>query len=367
MNTQIEINQPVVSLDSYEILAKPILSRMAFDYITSGSGDGYTVERNREAFHAIEIVPRILRDVSKIDTRVNLFGRMHEFPILLAPAGYHKLFHPEGELETVRGADLSGTTLVASSFSTVAYKDMRQESAGPLWFQLYINSDRGFTRQLIDTILHAGCEAICVTADVPVNTTKDSRYSTDFRLSEGLERSNLNLLGKEIAAAPHRTVGRNIYSAVRAPNATWKDIEWLRSILKVPLLIKGILRAEDAQTAIAVGCDGVFVSNHGGRALDGTPAAIDVLPKIADSLRGQGKIMADGGIRRGTDVLKCIALGADAVMIGRPYLYALAVRGAQGVKEVMDILQVELKMAMGLAGCASLGDIDRSLLRIRHN
>ena len=162
-------------------------------------------------------------------------------------------------------------------------------------------------------------------------------------------------------------MGRNIYSGIRAANATWKDIEWLRSILPIPLLLKGVLRAEDAQTAIAAGCDGVIVSNHGGRALDGVPATMERLPGIAESVRGQGKILLDGGIRRGADVLKALALGADAVMIGRPYLYGLAVRGAQGVKEVVDILQLELKMAMGLAGCASLGEIDRSLVRIESN
>ena len=362
MKTQTDTPQPIVSLDDYEIQAKAILSAMAFDYIAGGSADGHTLRRNREAFQAIELLPRILRDVSKIETRVDLFGRIHDFPILLAPTGYHKLFHPQGELETVRGAALCGATLVASCFSTVAYEEMRQSSPGPLWFQIYINPDRGFTRQLAETVLNAGCEAICVTVDVPVNPIKDSRHATDFRLSEGLHRANLTSLGGEIAAASHRTVGRNIYSGIRAANATWKDIEWLRSIVPVPLLLKGILRAEDAQTAIAAGCDGVIVSNHGGRALDGVPATIDRLPGIVEGMRGQGKILVDGGIRRGADVLKALALGADAVLIGRPYLYGLALRGAQGVKEVVDILQLELQMAMGLAGCASLGEIDRSHL-----
>ncbi len=367
MNTQTDAAQPIVSLDAYELQAKSILDQMAFDYITSGSGDGYTVRRNREAFQAIEIVPNILRDVSKIDTGVGLFGRMHDFPILLAPTGYHKLFHPEGELETVRGAGLCGATLVTSCFSTVGYEEIQQRSTGPLWFQLYVNPDRGFTRSLVDQVLNAGCEAICLTVDVPVNTTKDSRHSTDFRLSEGIQRVNLIPLGSEIAGASHRTVGRNIYSAVRAANATWKDVEWLRSILPIPLLLKGVLRGEDAQTAMAAGCDGLIVSNHGGRALDGVPAAIDVLPQIVERVRGQGKILTDGGIRRGADVFKALALGADAVMIGRPYLYGLAVRGAQGVQEVVDLLQVELKMAMGLAGCASLREIDRSLLRMKNH
>jgi 4-hydroxymandelate oxidase len=355
--------KPPVCLDDYETEAKTLLSRMAFDYLSSGSGDGYTLRRNRAAFQEIELIPRVLVDVGKIDTRVEILGRVHQFPILLAPAGYHKLFHPDGEIETVRGANACGATLIASCFSTVPYEEMRRVSADPLWFQLYINPDRGFTRELVQTVVQAGCEAVCITVDMPVNPPKDNQYSTPFQLPEGLIRANLRGLGNEVASASHRATGRNIYNYVRAANATWKDIEWLRSILPVPLLIKGILRPEDAHTAIAAGCNGVIVSNHGGRALDGVPATVDVLPRIADATRDHGLVLMDGGIRRGVDALKALARGAKAVMIGRPYVFGLAVRGAPGVKEVVDMLRVELEMAMALSGSASIAEIDETLLR----
>ena len=358
--------KPPVSLDDYEAEAETLLSKMAFDYVSSGSGDGYTLRRNRQAFAEIELLPRALVDVSKIDTRVEILGRVHEFPILLAPVGYHKLFHRDGELETVRGANACGATLIASCFSTLSYEEMRQASTDPLWFQLYINPDRGFTREMVETVVEAGCEAVCITADMAVNPLKDSQYSTPFRLPEGLMRANLRGLGSEVASASHRTIGRNIYNYVRAANATWKDIEWLRSILPIPLVIKGILRPEDARTAIAAGCNGVIVSNHGGRALDGVPATIDVLPRIADSVGDQGLIVMDGGIRRGIDALKALARGARAVMIGRPYVFGLAVRGAPGVGEVVDMLRVELETAMALCGCASLANVDATLLRNNH-
>jgi 4-hydroxymandelate oxidase len=360
-----KIGQPIVSLDGYEAEASSILNRMAFDYIASGTGDGHTLRRNRAAFQEIEVLPRVLTDVSKIGTRVEILGRIHEFPLLLAPTGYHKLFHADGELETVRGANASQATLIASCFSTTAYEEMRKASANPLWFQLYINPDRGFTRELVASVVQAGCEAICLTVDVPVNQPKDSIYSTPFSLPEGLMRANLLGLGADVASASHRTVGRNIYNYVRASNATWKDVEWLRSILPIPLLLKGILRIDDAHHALDLGCEGIIVSNHGGRALDGVPATIEILPGIAQSLNGKGLIIMDGGIRRGTDVLKAIALGANAVMIGRPYLFGLAVQGAKGVRGVVEMLRTEVEMAMALAGCASIADIDRTFLRNR--
>ncbi|HEV2274659.1 MAG TPA: alpha-hydroxy acid oxidase [Acidobacteriaceae bacterium] len=366
MKTESAKAELVVSLEDYEGLAKSCLDKAAFDYISSGSGDGYTLRRNREAFQSAELLPRVLVDVSRLDTRIEIFGRVHEFPVLLAPTGYHKLFHPDGELETVRGANLSGATLVASCFSTVEYGEMRRQSADPLWFQLYFNPDRGFTRELVDSIVEAGCEAIVITVDVPVNSPKDRQYSSDFRLPDGLMRANLSRLGQEVAAASHRAAGRNIYNAVRAANATWKDIEWLRSIVPIPLVMKGVLRGEDARTAVTAGCDGIIVSNHGGRALDGVPATFDVLPGIVDSMRGEGLVLMDGGLRRGVEVLKALARGAHAVLIGRPYLHGLTVRGAQGVKEVVDMLRLELEMAMALTGCRSLKEIDASLLRSIH-
>ena len=355
----------LITLDDYEAAARARLSAMAYEYIASGSADDIALRRNREAFQQIEILPRVLADVSHIDTRVTLFGREHAFPILLAPTGYHKLFHEEGELETVRGANLAGATLVGACFATTTFEAMQQVSQNPLWFQLYIQPDRGYTQELLRRVIAAGCQAICVTVDFPVNAPRDRERRVQFELPAGMTRANLLGLGAGLASAAHRIVGRDIYNAVRAANATWKDIEWLRSISSVPLLLKGVARADDAQTAVSAGCDGVIVSNHGGRSLDSVPASLDLLPAIADRISDRATILMDGGIRRGTDVLKALASGADAVMTGRPYLYGLAVHGADGIAEIVNILRTEFEMAMGLAGCAKLGDIDTSLLRIR--
>lgn len=352
----------ILTLDEFEALAPARLSEMAFDYARGGTADEVTVAANRTAFQRISILPRVLRDVSHIDTTFSLFGERHDFPILLAPTGYHKLFHPEGELATVAGAAAAGATLVASSFSTVSFEDMSAGSPRPLWFQLYVQPDRAITRDIIDRVLAAGCRALCLTVDIPVNGPRDRELRRGFRLPEGVIRTNLTALGPALAAAAHRPHGRNIYTAVRAPNVTWSDVEWLRKLSPVPLLIKGALHPDDARTAADCGCDALIVSNHGGRSLDTLPATIDVLPALAEAVGHRIPLLLDGGIRRGTDVFTALALGARAVLIGRPYMYALAVGGAAGVNRAVDILRTELEMTMGLAGCTTLDAITPSYL-----
>jgi 4-hydroxymandelate oxidase len=347
----------LINLDDYEQAARGQLDHMACEYLVSGVADDLTLGWNRKGFERLNLMPRVLVDVSAIDTRRTLFGREHDYPLLLAPAGYHCLFHPDGEHETVRGANSCRTTLVASCFSTVSYRSMSEESIEPLWFQLYMQPDRAHTRDLLDEVIDAGCEAICVTVDLPVNSPRDRERRVDFSIPKGLSRANLIRFG-EISVSRSE-----LYNSVRAPGITWKDIEWLRSYLTIPLLLKGVIRREDARAAVAAGCDGIIVSNHGGRSIDGVPATIDLLPEIVEAVGSTATIIMDGGIRRGTDVLKAIALGADAVMIGRPYLYGLAVSGAQGLAAVVDILRLEISMAMGLMGCPTLAAIDQSLVR----
>ena len=347
----------LISLDDYEEAARERLDHMAYEYLASGVAGDLTLGWNRKGFERLGLMPRVLVDVSTIDTRKTLFGRQHDYPLILAPTGYHCLFHTEGEHETVRGANSCQTTLVASCFSTVSYRNMSAESTEPLWFQLYMQPDRARTRALLDEVIDAGCEAICVTVDLPVNSPRDRERRVDFHIPKGLSRANLDRFG-EIPISRSE-----LYNSVRASGITWKDIEWLRSYLTVPLLLKGIVRAEDARLAVAAGCDGIVVSNHGGRSIDGIPATIDLLPEIVEAVGNTVTILMDGGIRRGTDVLKAIALGADAVMIGRSYLFGLAVSGAQGLAAVVDILRMEMSMAMGLTGCPTLAAIDRSLIR----
>jgi 4-hydroxymandelate oxidase len=353
----------VLTLDEFETLARDYMNHMAYEYVAAGVADDVTLLENRDAFRRIQLLPRVLRDVSHIDTRINLFGKPYEFPILLAPTGYHKLTHPDGELETVNGANLSGATLIASSFSTVSFEQMSGATKRPLWFQIYLQPDRAFTKDLVQRAMAAGCGALCLSVDVPVNGPRDREMRARFALPEGIERANLSSLGSVIAAATHRHTGRNIYNAVRAANVTWNDLDWVRSLVRVPLLVKGILHPDDALRATEAGCDGIIVSNHGGRSIDTVPATIDALPAIADRVAGRVPVLLDGGIRRGTDVYKALARGASAVLIGRPYIYGLAVAGAAGVARVVEILRTELEMTMGLMGTAGVSEIGTGLPR----
>jgi 4-hydroxymandelate oxidase len=352
----------VLTIEDFAVAAKDYMSPAAYEYVSGGAGSDLTLAENRAALNRIKLLPRVLVDASEIDTRLELYGRQHAFPILLAPCAYHKLVHPDGELETVRGANTSEATLVSACFSNFTFEEMSVASSRPHWFQLYIQTDRGFTRELVERVLAAGCEAICVAVDVPVNGPRDRELRAGFRLPPGVERANLSALGKGLAAAAHRPAGRNIYSATHAANATWKDIEWLRSIVPVKLLLKGILHPEDAELTLKSGCDGVIVSNHGGRSLDTVPASIQMLPAITDRVGGSIPVLFDSGVRRGIDVFKALALGAKAVLVGRSYLYGLAVGGAAGVARVVEILRTELEMTMGLVGCTSLKHISREFL-----
>jgi 4-hydroxymandelate oxidase len=354
--------QPLWTLDDFEQLARESMNHAAYEYVAGGAGGGLTDAENRAAFERIRLRQRVLVDASRISTKVRLFDRDYEYPILLGPTGYHKLVHADGEIETVKGANLSDATLVAACFSTVAFEAMSREAARPLWFQLYIQTDRGFTKELVERVLAAGCEAICVTVDVPVNGPRDREYRAGWSLPPGVERANLASHGAAFSAAAHRPAGRNIYSATHGADATWKDIEWLRSIIPTRLLLKGILDPDDAEKAADAGCDGLIVSNHGGRSLDTLPASIDALPAVAERVNGRVPLLIDGGIRRGTDIFKALARGAAAVLIGRPYLYGLSVGGAAGVARVMEILRTELEMTMGLIGCPDLSRISDKFL-----
>jgi 4-hydroxymandelate oxidase len=364
-----------LTLSEYEPFAKKRMSHVAYEYVAGGAGDEITLRENQAAFDRLRILPRVLVDVSELDTRLTLFGHALDFPILLAPTAYHRLVHPEGELATVRGACAADALLVASTSATTSVEAMakaaracakasgRSDALGPaplpLWFQLYVNSDRGFTRALVQRAESAGCSALCVTVDSPVLGLRHRETRAGFTLPPNLERSNLK--GLETAKGSQRPGESTIYSALLDPTLTWKDIEWLRSISRLPVLIKGVVNPDDAAKGAAVGV-GIIVSNHGARNLDTAPATIDALPRVADAVDGRVPILMDGGVRRGGDVLKALASGASAVLIGRPYLYGLAVDGANGVTRVVGILRREFEMAMALAGRRTLAEIDRSVL-----
>lgn len=350
-----------VTLADFEPLAKKRMTHMAYEYVAGGAGDEITLRENQAAFDRLRLLPRVLVDVSRLDTRLTLFGQALEFPILLAPTAYHRLVHPEGEIATVRGAAAAGATLIASTSATTSIEDMAKSAKSPLWFQLYVNKDRGFTRDLVQRAESAGCRALCVTVDTPVLGLRHRETRSGFTLPPGVERSNLKGLIVELAVGSHRPREGAIYSALLDPTLTWKDIEWLRGISRIPVLIKGVLNPDDASKAAAAGV-GIIVSNHGARNLDTAPATIDALPRVADAVDGRVPILMDGGVRRGGDVLKALAAGASAVLIGRPYLFGLAVQGADGVTKVVQILRREFEMSMALAGRRSLKEIDRTVL-----
>jgi 4-hydroxymandelate oxidase len=334
------------------------MSHSAWEYCSSGVADEVTLRWNREAYDRLRLHPRVLVDVSSIDTRVSLLGQQLHHPILLAPAADQRMVHPEGEVAAARGAGDSGTIFVLSSFTNTAVEEVARGASGPLWFQLYVQRDRGFTGDLVQRAEAAGCKAICVTVDSPTFGPRNRQARAKYELAPGLSRPHL-------PPAKKGNIGRGglqVYPDWVEPALTWRDIGWISSVGKVPVLLKGVLNPEDADRAAQEGVAGIIVSNHGARNLDTVPATVDALPQVVDKVAGRIPVLVDGGIRRGTDVVKALALGANAVFICRPYLYGLAVGGRNGVQRVIDILRNELEMAMGLLGRASIQAIDRSVL-----
>lgn len=325
---------------------------MAYDYVASGAGDEHTVHSNVAAYSRIMLRPRVLQDVTRLDTSLLLFDRVMPFPILLAPTAYHKALHPQGEIATARGAGAAQATWVVSAASTTAIEDIADASTAPLWFQLYLQTDREFTTDVVRRAEDAGCEALCLTVDTPVLGARNRQTRSGFGLPPGVTTPHLYDIGR----------GRQEILNPRRVAITWNDVQWLLSIARVPVLLKGILTAEDAERAIQEGAHGIIVSNHGGRNLDTVPATIDALREVAGQVAGRVPILIDGGIRRGTDVIKAIALGAVAVLVGRPYCYALSIGGEEGVRRMVEILRQELEMAMMLTGRPTLRDIDTSVL-----
>ena len=352
---------PLLNLFDYEELARRRLPAMAYEYIAGGAGDEVTLRDNRTRFDAIRLKPRVLRDVSTLDTSSTLFGQRLEYPILLAPTAYHKITHPEGEVATARGAGAARATMCVSSFATTSIEEVAKAATGPLWFQLYVQPDRGFTKALVQRAEAAGCRAILVTCDSPVIGTRNREARAGFRLPPGVERENLKGLTGGASTVAHLDEA-TIYSGILDPALTWAGIDWIRSFAKVPVILKGILSPEDATLAVQHGAQGIVVSNHGARNLDTLPATIDALPAVVEAVGGRIPVLMDGGIRRGTDVVKALALGAKAVLIGRPYLWGLSVDGAEGVQSVMRILRSEFRSAMALCGHTSLATIDRRVL-----
>ncbi|MEO7369063.1 MAG: alpha-hydroxy acid oxidase [Gemmatimonadaceae bacterium] len=342
----------ILSLAEFEEIARVRIPHATYEYLAAGAGDEQTLRWNRESFDRILLRPRVLRDVLKVDTTLTLLGRQLEFPILLAPTAFHRAIHPDGEIATAIGAGSVGVPWVISTATTTSLDEIKRAATGPLWFQLYIQTDRSVTHDLIQKAESIGCEALCLTVDSAAQGARNRQTRARFELPAGITAP---YMGELVA-------GRNISDNRRGSNVTWDDLEWLVSVSKVPVVVKGILDGRDAARCIDSGAGGIVVSNHGARNLDTIPAAIDALPEVAHYVAGRVPVLIDGGIRRGTDIVKAIALGANAVLVGRPYCYGLALAGADGVQRVLEILTTELQMAMQLMGLCSLSEINSSAL-----
>jgi 4-hydroxymandelate oxidase len=333
----------LLSLFDFERAAQARLPAAVWARISGGAADEITLRWNHEAYEHIKLNPRVLVDVSHIDTSLKLFDHELPFPILLAPTGAQSFLYPNGELEAVRGAAQARTILSISTSAALPIQDIAKAATGPVWFQLYVQRDRGLTKDLVQRAESVGCRALVVTVDTSSQGARNREQGSQGNLPP---RPWPNLKG-----------GNDV-----DPALTWKDIDWLRSLVKMPVLLKGVLNPDDAATAVTAGVSGIIVSNHGARNLDTAPATIEVLPSIAARVKRRVPLLIDGGIRRGTDILKAIALGATAVQIGRPYLWGLSLNGSDGVAQVVELLRREFVMAMALCGKPSLAHLDPSAL-----
>lgn len=350
----------LLTTHDFEQKARGSLTQLAADYFRAGADGERTLQRNCAAFADYEIWPRILRDVSQLDLRLELLGLQLPMPILIAPTAYQRLAHPEGERAMARGAAAAGALMVVSTLATTTLEQVAAAAPGPKWFQLYIHRDRELTRSLVERAQAAGYAALVLTVDTPLLGRRLADERNGFALPPGLTMANL----AEAPTAPLSGSALASYCAARHDaSVTWTDVDWLRSITRLPILLKGVLRGDDAARAVAQGVAGIIVSNHGARQLDGTPATIDALGEVCTAVAGRCPVLLDGGVRWGTDVLKALGRGAAAVLIGRPALWGLAVGGQEGVTRVLNILRGELERAMALAGCATLAAIDADLIR----
>lgn len=344
----------LISLGDYERLAKDFMPAAFFEHIASGVADELTLRRNRSAFDALGLKQRPLGDFSRANTLTRLLGQTLPHPILLAPVAYQKLVHADGELASAEAAEALGAGMLVSTLSSQPLEQIADRLSGPKWFQLYWQPTRSASLALVKRAEHAGYQAIVVTVDVPVSGLRNRAQRAGFQLPPEVTAVNLDA----ISAPPSLACGQSrILHGAMALAPTWADIAWLQQHCALPVLLKGITDADTAIKAKAMGIAGLIVSNHGGRSLDGLPASIEALPAIRAAVGSEYPLLLDSGVRRGSDVFKALALGADAVLIGRPILYGLAIAGALGVAHVLKLLLDELEMTMALAGCPCLDQI----------
>lgn len=349
------MTEPLNILD-YERLAEEKLAPGPFGYVAGGAGDEWTLNENRKAFERWYLRPRMLVDVSEIGTETTVLGLDVSLPALVAPTAFQRVVHPDGELATARGAAAAGTIMCLSTVATATPAEVSQAAPdAKRWFQLYWPADREFAQNLVDQAVEAGFSAIVLTVDLPVLGRRERDIRTRFEIPDDITVPVFASLEARAGATTPEQINWLVDRKL-----TWKDLEWLRSASALPLVVKGILTSEDALLAAEHGADAIVVSNHGGRQLDGVAASLDALPEVVEAVGERLEILMDGGVRRGIDVLKALALGARAVLVGRPVLYGLAVDGEAGVAHVLELLRAEIAAALALCGCCSPADVTRA-------
>lgn len=331
--------QPAL-IDVYQAQAQAMLAPEIWQYLQSGAGLGKNLTANLEAWQAVKLMPRPLQSLANANTNCTMFGETWAHPFLLAPIAYQKLFHPQAESGVAMAANAQQGQMLVSSLASQPLQSIIEAAQQPLWFQLYWQGDRETTLRLVKRALFCGYRAVVFTVDAPVKQAL-------MTLPQEIQAVNLERPLKPNLIAEGQS---EVFDGWMAQAPTWQDVEWLRQQIKEPLLLKGILHPDDAREAVRLGCDGIIVSNHGGRVLDTTPTVTEMLPKIVAAVDGKCKIIADSGIRSGQDAFKALALGADAVCIGRPYLYGLTAEGAMGVAKVIRVMRDELEITMALTG-----------------
>ena len=351
-----------VNISDFEKLAKEKLPQMAYDYYSSGANDEITLRENIEAYKRIFLKYRVLIDVSKLDMSAEILGQKISIPVMIAPTAFHKLAHTEGEVAVAKAATNAGTIMILSTLSNSSVEEVALAADGNIWFQLYVFKDREVTKNLIRRAENAGCKALILTVDAPFLGNRERDVRNKFNLPNGITVKNLEPDYKEKLSRKHDSGIAGYFADNLDPSLSWRDVDWLKSNTNLPLIIKGIACKEDALLSVQHGADGIVVSNHGGRQLDTCRATIDVLSEVADAVKGKTEILLDGGIRRGTDIFKAVALGAKAVLIGRPVIWGLAADGENGVRSVLEILRKELHLAMALCGCDAVKKINKDFI-----
>lgn len=349
-----------INIYEFEALSNERLPKMESDFIAGGATDEITLRRTREVFDSIMLRPRMLVDISEMDLSTTVLGQRIEFPVMADPSGGHARAHPEGELATARVTGAMGTVMVLSSGSSYTLEDVAKAATGPIWWQQYLYGDRGLTMELADRAKDAGYSALCITLDSTVQAKRERNIRNNYSSLPSPNYANLELnewqLWDVSSDAPRGV------NALVDRKATWADIEWLAERTSMPVVVKGVMTGEDGRRAAESGSRGIIVSNHGARQLDTTFASVEVVPEVVEAVEGRAEVYLDGGIRRGTDVLKALALGARAVLIGRPLFWGLAVDGEVGLQTVMGFLKDELAQAMGMCGRPTIDSIDTSLV-----